>query len=501
MTMPGRHRFALALAAAVGLGCGGGSGARPDAGAAGGGAVGSGAAGSGAAGASSAGGGAGGDAASGDAGAGAPGAGGGAAGTGGATGAAGSDAGTSGTGGRVGTSGAGGTTRDASAGDAIAGTDAGGDGAAPAGDTFLPWAGGAAYYKKWAHGPSSDPAFFPIMVWLQSPPNAARYKKVGINFFVGLWQGPTDAQLTTLASAGISTICDQGGVWKAHLADTTIRGWLQPDEPDNAQANGSGGYDPCIPTATIVAGYGAMIANDATRPVMLGLGRGVSDTKWVGRGTCSGHTEMYPEYAKGGDILAFDIYPVNQGAPLEAVAAGVDNLIKWSGGGKPVIADIEASNIDNTTRPLPAQIKAEVWMALVHGAAGTQYFCHRFSPTFSETDCLDDAPTAAALTAINTQLTALAPVLNSPSVGNGVTVKSSAAVVPVDVMLKRQGAVTYLFAVGMRGGATTATFTLARFPATATAEVLGESRTIPVTGGVFQDAFASYGVHLYRITN
>ena len=70
-----------------------------------------------------------------------------------------------------------------------------------------------------------------------------------------------------------------------------------------------------------------------------------------------------------------------------------------------VLADIEASNFDDTQRPSPAQIRSEVWMAFVHGAAGIQYFCHRFQPTFSETDCLDDAATATAMTNINRQLT------------------------------------------------------------------------------------------------
>ena len=479
--MSGRA-WALTLAAAAGLGCGAGTPA-------GGGDAGAGQAGANATGGASAGS--------------TAGAGGATTGGAGTTGTAGSTGAAGATGG-AGASGAAGATGAAGASDGGASTDAatGVDGGTTfAGDTFLPWAGSSAYYKKWAHGPSSDSSFYPILVWLQSPPNAAKYKAVGINFFTGLDDGPTDAQLTELAQAGIPTICSQSGVWKAHVADATIAGWLQPDEPDDAQDNGHGGYDPCIAPATIVAGYQTMVANDATRPVMLGLGRGVADTNWGGRGTCTGMTSMYPMYAKGGDILAFDIYPVNSGLPLEMVPAGVDNLIMWSGGTKPVIADIEASNIDNTTRPSPAQIKSEVWMAIVHGAAGTQYFCHRFTPTFSETDCLDDAPTAAALKAINAQLTSLAPVLNTPPVGNGVTVKSSAATIPVDVLLKRQGGATYLFATEMRGGATTATFTLSRFPATASAEVLGESRTIPVTGGAFTDDFASYGVHLYKITD
>jgi hypothetical protein len=191
---------------------------------------------------------------------------------------------------------------------------------------------------------------------------------------------------------------------------------------------------------------------------------------------------------------------VNEGAPLESVPQGVDNLIGWSAHAKPVIADIEASNFDNTTRPTPAQIKSEVWMAIVHGAAGIQYFCHRFQPTFSETDCLDDAPTAAAMTSINADIKALAPVLNTPTIANGVTVTSSASDIPVDVMLKRWNGATYLFAVEMRGGRTTASFQLRDFPAAAQAEALGEGRTVDVANGAFSADFQSYGVHLYRVT-
>jgi hypothetical protein len=383
-------------------------------------------------------------------------------------------------------------------------TDAGSDatkGDAFPGDTYLPWAGGSDYYKTWSHGPSADPGFFPIAVWLQTPSNAPRYKKVGVNIFVGLWQGPTEDQLTTLKSAGVPTFCDQSMVWSAHKDDATVWGWLQPDEPDNAQAKASGmGYDPCIDPSMIIGARDTMIKNDPTRPVWLGLGRGVSDTTWNGRGTCTGMTDMYKEYQKGGDILSFDIYPVNGGIGLEAVPKGVDNLRMWSGYTKPVVADIEASNINNTTRPTPAQIKSEVWMALVHGAAGIQYFCHRFDPTFSETDCLDDAPTAAALPLIDAQITWLAPVLNTRSVANGVTVTSSASDKPVDTMLKRYGGVTYLFATEMRSGATKASFTLRDFPPSASAEVIGENRNIDVQDGAFGDDFTDYDVHLYKLT-
>ncbi len=413
------------------------------------------------------------------------------AGGGGTGGSGGSSAGTGGK------SGGGGTSGASSGGQATGG--AAGSGVF-ADDTFLPWHGGPEYYAQWENGPPTSAEYFPRWVWLQSPGNAEAYADVGINVFTGLWEGPTEQQLTDLAAASMPTICDQGGVYQAHLDDPTIMAWLQQDEPDNAQDDGMGGYDPCIAPSEIQARYETMVANDATRPVLLNLGRGVADTEWIGRGDCTGDTSTYPEYAKGADILSYDIYPVNEGAPLEIVAAGIDNLREWSNYEKPVIMDIEASNFNDTARPTPENIETEVWMAIVHGAAGIEYFCHRFQPTFSETDCLDDAPTAAALTSINAELGELAPVLNLPAVGNGVSVESSDTDVPVDVQLKRDGDVTYLFAVAMRDQAVTATFTLSRFPATASVEVLGEDRSLDVTDGIFSDDFAGYQVHRYRIT-
>ena len=45
-----------------------------------------------------------------------------------------------------------------------------------------------------------------------------------------------------LQTAGVPALCDQAGVWQAHLSDAIIQGWTQQDEPDNAQPDGMGGY-------------------------------------------------------------------------------------------------------------------------------------------------------------------------------------------------------------------------------------------------------------------
>ena len=38
----------------------------------------------------------------------------------------------------------------------------------------------------------------------------------------------------------------------------------------------------------------------------------------------------------------------------------------------------------------PHQVKAEVWMSLVHGSRGLIYFVHQFKPRFNEHALLDD---------------------------------------------------------------------------------------------------------------
>jgi hypothetical protein len=66
-------------------------------------------------------------------------------------------------------------------------------------------------------------------------------------------------------------------------------------------------------------------------------------------------------------------------------------------------------------------------------------------------------------------------------------------------MTKRSGGSLYVFAVGMRDGSTTASFAL-RGVDTGSVEVLGESRTLTVSGGSFEDDFSPYEVHLYRVS-
>ena len=367
-------------------------------------------------------------------------------------------------------------------------------------------------YAGWSRGIPTDPAFFPISAWLQGSWHATEMAALGINIYVGNNAG-TDAlaaaDLATLAAQGIYAIVGQDTVGLANLDDPTIVGWwMTPDEPDNAQSDGSGGYGPPVAPGTLVTQYGAYKAADPTRPIYLGLGQGVAYDGWEGRGSGA---PAESGYLPASDIVDFDIYPYNNcgGDANEQVtcgqfwlnAYGVDRLHQWSNRGQAVWTDIETTIIGagTTTGPTPKQTRSEVWLALIHGANGITYFLDTWNPSFREDGIIADSTMTAAVTALNQQVKSLAPELNSASVPDLVGVSSSNPAAPIDLMVKAHGQTLYLFAAISRPGTANAGFLIAGMTGNATATVVGEDRLIGVTGGAFEDAFAANDVHIYEI--
>lgn len=377
-------------------------------------------------------------------------------------------------------------------------------------------------YARWKNGPPRDPSFFPIAVWLQNPKNAARYREAGINLYVGLWKGPTEEQLRGLRAADMHVICHQNEVGLAHRDDPTIVGWMQDDEPDNAQVTavdpetGKKTYGGPVPPQEVVEHYEDLREADPTRPVFLNLGQGVANDEWKGRGR-GARPDDYLTYVKGCDIVSFDVYPVaglrkpDGENYLWYVAKGVDRLVRWTRGKRVVWNCIECTRISSgRKKATPEQVRAEVWMSLIHGSTGITYFVHEFTPRFNEDALLDDPEMLTAVTAINREIHELAPVLNSPTVEGLVSVKATRrdAGSPegggpdgppglIDLMAKRHGGALWIFAVGMRNSGASGVFHLRGTERTA-AEVIGEDRKLEIRDGRFEDEFMPYAVHIYR---
>jgi hypothetical protein len=361
-------------------------------------------------------------------------------------------------------------------------------------------------WGRWSRGPGRDPNQFPIGVWLQDPKNASRFREAGINLYIGLWKGPTDAQLDALRAAQMPVICDQNEVGLRRLEDETIVGWMHGDEPDNAQALPDGkGWGPPIAPESIASDYRRIAEKDPSRPVLLNLGQGVAWDGWYGRGVRTNHPEDYAEYVRGADIVSFDIYPSTHERDticgnLWYVGLGVSRLRQWTRDERVVWAVLECTRISNpNVKPTPDQVRAEVWMAIVHGCRGLLYFVHQFKPTFIEAALLEAPEMLAAVTGINRQIRELAPVINSPMVADGVKVSSTSPRTPVHAVLKRSEQGAYVFAVAMYREETTAEFRLAGVTGEGKVTVLGEDREMALRDGTFSDRFAGYGVHLYRL--
>jgi len=350
------------------------------------------------------------------------------------------------------------------------------------------------------NGFPSDPSFFPIGVWLQSPARAPAYKAIGINTFVGLWNGPTENQLAALAKYEIFVVARQNDVGLHSANRGIIRGWLHDDEPDNAQPTGLGRYGNCIPATEVVRRTRDMKAHDNTRPVIINFGQGIANEFWHGRGPCNGDEGYYSIAARDADILSFDIYPVGSSTPqvkgkLEYVAHGVSRLVKLAAVDQTVWAVIETTAIDPGHPVSPIQLRAEIWMAIIHGARGIVYFVHEFAPILHEDAIFRHPEVVNEIAEENKVIKSLATVLNGPDLGGVVTVQSS---VPIATMTKRYQNAVYVFAVAMTNAASQARFTLKRVNGTS-AVVVGEKRYVTIVRGAFDDSFDGYGVHIYEI--
>jgi hypothetical protein len=354
---------------------------------------------------------------------------------------------------------------------------------------------------------------FPLAVWLQQPVHAQKYKKLGINLYVGLWKGPTADQLATLKQAGMPVICEQNELGLSDRNRDTIIGWLQQDEPDNAQplvgkigAARLGWGSPVSPTE-MQERYRAMRARDPSRPVLLGFGKGVAWDPWKGRGNRTGHPEDYPQYVKAGDILAFDIYPAAETDPalagrLEVVAGGVKRLVSWAGPERTVWNTIGTSKVKNPDAVVnPQHIRSQVWMSIINGARGIIYFVHQFEPRFIEATWFEAPEIAAAIGRINAEVQGLAKVILSPASGDIASISlrdENRIPVPsanIAVTSRRQGCKLYIFAASLSNKPLRAGFNLQQ--ASGTLDVIGEGRRLPAKGNGFEDDFEPYAVHLY----
>lgn len=358
---------------------------------------------------------------------------------------------------------------------------------------------GAALFARLAR----DPSFFPIGVWLQSPQRLDQYRSIGVNLFVGTNGELTAEDLERFGNAGVFVIADRTEGFPLSRAEGVVLGWRVPGEPDNAQKQADGRWGACVAPAQLLTQYRELKALDR-RPVFLNFGRGVAQLGWNGRGSCTGNAETYyPDGARGGDIVSFDIYPVaSASGRLELVAEGVRNLVRWSRQSdprRPVWNYIEAAPILGGAVPTPAQLRSEVWLSIINGSRGILYFPWRVSDHGERVreDALFGYPElVAAVRTINHEVRSLAPVINRGRRLAGLTVTSSTGA-PVSAVALQYRRSIYLFAALERPVPATVSFAAPWLRAKKVVRTAGDA--VASGDGGFADSFDGYGVRLYRI--
>ena len=358
---------------------------------------------------------------------------------------------------------------------------------------------------------------FALTVWFESINSAADLamdQAAGLNGYVALVNN-SQARKDLMASSGMGFLL-QTGDWLAERPEFS-NGWLLSDEIDMQQANAAGA---AAAREQIAQSLAALPADGKTRYINYGKGvafwNSESDAaayvNFPGIGIVSDDVYWFTDpdtcsQWQGGALLlggarALTAAECHRAANYGAVMQRVRYLDGLDGVSRPIWGVVEVGHpFTNPDWPTiqPAQIKAAVWHSIIGGANGIIYFNHSFSGPCPTQHALRDpcyAEARAAVTEVNTQITALAPVLNSPT-ATGYATSSGGG---LKMLTKYYNNDWYLF-TGSDGSTGTRTITLPASSTATTVTVLNENRTLPVSNHQFTDTYATPNTtHHYKIT-
>ncbi len=405
-------------------------------------------------------------------------------------------------------------------------------------------------YSAWSNFPQS-PNFFPIVLWLQNTnwsmgtgapysSVAAAMKGTKMNTLLAVDNGggggypvscgvDSNNQFQNLIGQGIYLIAASDGTngtsptsvaclqqLASNLsASQYLIGYNLGDEPSCTTQQSMSTGSPS-PLATIES-------YDTTRPFLWNM-----QAYLFASGTCSGGVNT--GFLNAISIGSFDNYPlIGPWAVVESIpniapnphdsmwiqGGQVASMVTNGRSGQPIWAYVdtgtsaldyptqngsscsESSNLCTQSSGVhyfraPAElVNAEVWMTLINGAMGIEYFCDDTSLSTGQTAynfCLGATTSSEAsisgaiasnLTYINNTILSFAPQLNSAVLGrctmnngtaytsyttscsNGIlTMSSGTASVPGSAIVKNYNGTPYLFADSDRNGSATMTFTL-----------------------------------------
>ena len=345
--------------------------------------------------------------------------------------------------------------------------------------------------------PASLTNFFPLAID-QAPGDLAGWTADGINTAVRTNDPGNPSVLepwiTAAKAAGLKMIREPRTNPDADDGETDLLAWMLLDEPESHGR-----------LALMHTQYQHLKAHNS-RPVFFNFNGGLilnyvdSDphlSPCNGPGDGSSDETCYPSFVATEDWVSEDIYPVDEGVTsLWYVPAAIEKLRHWAHS-KPAFAYIETATVRNVTPDVtPAQLRGEIWSAIVHGVRGIFYF------PFGGCDPCVNATTPANRAEMRTQnirITSLATVLqteiNPPQLG-------IVAPLPLDAAWRSYGSYQYFFVLNFSDATVTDTMRVCGITPSQPITVLGEDRPPVGRGGsdTFWDTFAPWETHIYRIS-
>jgi hypothetical protein len=397
----------------------------------------------------------------------------------------------------------------------------------------VPVDGGANYYARFSHGLPANRSYFPIGVWgayAQDQANIEKDKAAGLNLYI--WPADPSYSLQSFAANGMKALLTEDWYSVPGIATAPANaGYMLGDEVDMTLGPGAGYTD--------MQNRVNRAPHDG-RLKYMGYGKGVLfwETDQEAQRFVNNYEDIVAadEYwftdpdahvqSQGGEFLGIhrDLTysetrrASNYGRTIDRLRY-LDGL---DGVRKPVWGIVElgwpftATAAEGGRTIAPAEMRAATWQSIIAGARGINYFNHSFGGP-CQTHHIDREPTCytaiqAELTKVTSQITHLAPVLNSPTVSSGwsqgagttamvkwVTGKKAAGKgCKSKKKCKKPKLHLYVFA-GSAGSSVEGRFSLPCVD-DAKAAVVGENRSVPVRNGSFRDHFVDgNAIHIYRV--
>jgi hypothetical protein len=343
-------------------------------------------------------------------------------------------------------------------------------------------------------GTTTASSIFPIGVYDQPTSLFATWKSRGVNTLVNVPDGDDETTWNAAAEQdGMYMIRQPAATPSSDENNPWLIAWLLGDEPE---LNG-------VSASSLITQYQQLKSVDSKIPVMLNFAGGYV----LGlNGSCD--ESCYQAYGPAFDWGSNDIYPVtgyDQPNNLGLVGQAVTQLYQWFPG-RPEFAFVETSDqllpwIPNDPAPTPAEVGAEIWDEVIHGARGITYFplvCPNGDTESQPCTFSFDGTPADVVTEITTQdalVESLAAPLLAPlnPSNQSVTVSS-----PLEASWRVTGSTDYVIVLNLSSSTlTNATIQLTGFSGSQ-ATVYSENRTVPVNNNTITDTFAPDQVHIYQ---